>query len=73
MRGRRDPQVTMLAFIDPEMRVASDHPLRTIKALAGEALAELSPVFDRRGRPALHPAGAAAEGIPAYRLVLGAE
>ena len=59
MRGRRDPQVTMLAFIDPEMRVASDHPLRTIKALAGEALAELSPVFDRMyaevGRPSIPP------------------
>ncbi len=33
MRGRRDPQVSMLAFIDMEARVRLDHPLRTIKAL----------------------------------------
>ncbi len=29
MRGRRDPQVTMLAFVDLEERVPKDHPLRT--------------------------------------------
>lgn len=40
MRGRRDPQVTLLAFIDPETRVPPDHPLRTIKRLADQALAE---------------------------------
>ena len=28
MRGRHDPQVTMLAFIDLETRVPPDHPLR---------------------------------------------
>ena len=42
MRGRKDPQVTMLAFVDLESRVPADHPLRTIKALADEALARLS-------------------------------
>ena len=26
MRGRHDPQVTLLAFIDLETRVPSDHP-----------------------------------------------
>ena len=31
MRGRRDPQATMLAFVDMEERVPKDHPLRTIK------------------------------------------
>ena len=35
MRGRRESQVTMLAFIDLETRVPADHPLRTIKTLAG--------------------------------------
>ncbi len=34
MRGRTDPQVTMLAFIDLESRVPPGHPLRTIKTLA---------------------------------------
>ena len=34
MRGRHDPQVTMLAFIDLETRVPPDHPLRIIKKLA---------------------------------------
>ena len=59
MRGRRDPQVTMLAFVDLEARVPSDHPLRTIKALADQALAALSPAFDRMyaesGRPSVPP------------------
>ena len=59
MRGRKDPQVTMLAFVDLESRVPADHPLRTIKALADEALARLSPEFDRMyaavGRPSIPP------------------
>ncbi len=59
MRGRRNPQITMLMFIDPEERVPRDHPLRTIKALADWALAELSPTFDamyaEAGRPSIPP------------------
>ena len=47
MRGRRNPQVTMLAFIDLEERVPTAHPLRTIRRLADEALTDLSSVFDR--------------------------
>ena len=47
MRGRRNPRITMLAFIDLEERVPTAHPLRTIKRLADEALADLSPMFDR--------------------------
>ena len=46
MRGRRNPQITMLAFIDLEERVPSAHPLRTIKRLADEALGDLSSAFD---------------------------
>ena len=37
MRGRQDPQVTLLAFIDLETRVPSDHPLRVVKRLADQA------------------------------------
>ena len=43
VRGRRDPQVTILAFIDLETRVPADHPLRLIKAVADKALAALPP------------------------------
>ena len=47
MHGRRDPQATMLVFLDLEELVPNDHPLRTIKAVADEALERLSPEFDR--------------------------
>jgi hypothetical protein len=61
MRGRREPQVTMLAFIDLEERVPSDHPLRAIKRLADDALADLSSTFDAMyragGRPRSLPNG----------------
>ena len=59
MRGRQDPQASMLAFIDVETRIPLDHPLRTIKAVADEALADLSPLFDGMyaeiGRPSIPP------------------
>ena len=59
MRGRREPQVSMLAIIDLETRVPANHPLRTIKSLADRALAQLSPEFDRMyaqvGRPSIPP------------------
>jgi len=59
MRGRQDPQVNMLAFVDLETRVPLDHPLRTIKRFADEALASLSPLFDalyaEEGRPSIPP------------------
>ena len=59
MRGQQDPQVTMLAFVDLEARVPPEHPLRIIKALADQALAALSPEFDRMyatvGRPSIPP------------------
>jgi len=59
VRGRQNPQVSMLAFIDVEARVPLGHPLRTIKSMADEALAELSPVFDHMyaeiGRPSIPP------------------
>src|SRR5437762_2573896 len=59
MRGRREPQATMLAFVDLEERVPHTHPLRVVKQLADRALAELSPVFDAMyaagGRPSIPP------------------
>ena len=38
--------MTLLAFIDLETRVPSDHPLRVIKKLADQALKALSPDLD---------------------------
>ena len=59
MRGRRNLQATMLAFVDLEERVPKDHPLRTIKSVAGEALERLSGEFDlmysKMGRSSVPP------------------
>src|SRR5215217_2414937 len=59
MRGRRDPQLSMLAFVDLDARIPANHPLRCIKRFADQALAELSSVFDRiyaaGGRPSIPP------------------
>src|SRR6266567_442513 len=59
MRGRRDPQTTMLALVDLEERVPRNHPLRVVKQFADRALRELSPVFDEMyatsGRPSIPP------------------
>ena len=59
MRGRCNPQQSMLAFVDLDARILPDHPLRVVKRLADRALAELSSVFDRiyaaGGRPSIPP------------------
>ena len=59
MRGEEQRQRAMLVVIDPEKRVAKDHPLRRVKQLAQEALAQLSAVFDQMysavGRPSIPP------------------
>jgi transposase len=59
MRGRRDQQTTMLAFVDLEERVPHKHPLRVVKQFTDCALRELSPVFDQMyaagGRPSIPP------------------
>ena len=46
MRGRPNPQRSMLAIVDLEERVPQDHPLQRIKAVADAALERLSPTFD---------------------------
>jgi transposase len=61
MRGQQEAQVTMLTYreLDLEKRVPAEHPLRTIKRLADEVLAVLSPQFDgmyaKVGRPSIPP------------------
>ena len=68
MRGRQEPRVTMLAFVDLEERVPADHPLRTIKVLADEALVRLSPEFDRNGRTPGRSATRATRSTMAARM-----
>lgn len=54
VRGRREPQVSMLAFVDLEARVPLDHPLRTIKAVAGLS-GEFGRMYATVGRPSIPP------------------
>jgi transposase len=59
MRGFQDKQTSMWAVISVEDRIPKEHPLRRIKELADQRLAELSPVFNRMysqvGRPSIAP------------------
>jgi hypothetical protein len=41
MRGRDDGSEALFSYIRLEERIAADHPLRPIKALADEALGSL--------------------------------
>src|SRR5690348_1909074 len=76
MRGRRNPQASMLAFVDLDERVPPQHPLRTIKRFADRALSGLSPTFNAMygsgGRPSLPPERFA-ESQSANQLVLGTQ
>ena len=47
MRGRREPQAAMPAFVDLEERVPQGHTIRTIKIIADETLEGLFPWFDQ--------------------------
>ena len=47
MRGRRNPQSTMLAFVNLDERVPPDHPLRIIKRVADDVFDRMSGDFDR--------------------------
>jgi transposase len=59
MRGDDRQQPAMFSYISPEARVPHDHPLRGIRTLVDETLAELSPRFARLysevGRPSIPP------------------
>ena len=47
MRGRRNPQSTMLAFVNLDECVPPDHPLRIIQQVADDVLSRMSDDFDR--------------------------
>jgi transposase len=59
MRGTETKQASMLTTLSPEKVVPVKHPLRKVKALADQALRELSPQFDAMysstGRPSIPP------------------
>jgi len=59
MRGREDQQEEVFSYVPLEKRVPQDHPLRRIRAMADEALHQLSPWLDRlyaqTGRPSIPP------------------
>src|SRR5689334_25391445 len=59
MRGETSKQSSMLCLVSPESMVPENHPIRSIKKLADEALAQLSPVFDQMyadgGRKSIPP------------------
>ena len=59
MRGADNQQADMFSYLSPETRVRKDHPLRAIRAMADEALEQMSPLFDAlyaaTGRPSIPP------------------
>jgi transposase len=59
MRGDENQQPAMFSYVNLDQRVPTNHPLRAIRKMADQALAELSVHFDtlyaRRGRPSKPP------------------
>lgn len=59
MRGDDIKTEAMFYYLSPEMMIPQDHPIRPIRKMVDEALAELSPEFDkmysRIGRPSIPP------------------
>ncbi len=59
MRGIDHQQSHMFSYLSPEQRVRKDHPLRSIRTMVDEVLAQLSPLFEkiyaREGRPSIAP------------------
>jgi len=69
MRGKDVQQQAMFSYLSPEVRVPRDHPLRPIRDMVNQALAELSGEFQvmysREGRPSIPPGEAAASLVAA--------
>jgi hypothetical protein len=57
MRGDDVQQQAMFSYLSPEARVPEDHPLRPIRNMVNQALAELSEefqtIYSREGRPSI--------------------
>jgi transposase len=59
MRGEKENQEWMLTTVSPDSVVPQDHPIRKIKALVDQQLADLNRIFDKMyakgGRPSIPP------------------
>jgi transposase len=59
MRGQDYQQSDIFSYLSPEQRVRNDHPLRAIRAMADQALRNMSERFDdmyaKTGRPSIPP------------------
>ena len=59
MRGDDRQSGRLFSYVDLEARVAADHPLRPIRTIVNDALAELSGEFEvlysPLGRPSIPP------------------
>ena len=59
MRGDDRQQADMYSYLSPEERVRANHPLRAVRAMADEALKNMSRRFDtmyaKTGRPSIPP------------------
>ena len=59
MRGDDVQQEAMFSYLSPEARVPQDHPLRPIRQMVNQALAELSgefqAMYSHEGRPSIPP------------------
>jgi transposase len=64
MRGSDERSGSLFSYVDLEVRVREDHPLRTIREIANVALDELNRDFE-----ALYPRGMGRPSIPPERLL----
>src|SRR5580658_6980014 len=59
MRGDDEQQLDVFSYVSPEQRIPPSHPLRSLRAMADEALRELQPRFKKlyakTGRPSIAP------------------
>ena len=59
MRGADEQQSQIFSYLSPEARVRKDHPLRAIRVMVDEVLAQMSGSFDAMyadvGRPSIAP------------------
>jgi transposase len=59
MRGADEQQSQIFSYLSPEARVRKDHPLRAIRVMVDEALAQMSGAFEAMyadvGRPSIAP------------------
>jgi transposase len=59
MRGTFDDQGQLFSYISPEQRIAAEHPLRTIRVLVREVLAQMDrdfhTLYSPTGRPSIPP------------------